>query len=168
LTVTTRGEPEFIAGKTPAAADHPYVRFVRPETTATATEKQDVASNRPTTASSETLGHNSARAVDGDLTAYWSAGNDLSPAWWQVDLEQPHTITSVQTTFPTPRNYRYRIESSPDGNIWRLLVDDSKTDSAKKTRTDTIPAGQRITFTGLPNAQPAAMADVKIEGKHWP
>ena len=173
LTVTTRGEPEFISGITPIAVDHPYVRFVRSETTATTTEMQDVAYNRPTAASSETPGHNSARAVDGDLTTYWSASNDQSAAWWQLDLEQPHTITSVQTTFPTPGKYRYRIEGSPDGNSWTLLVDDSQTDSTEKRRTDAISAGQhwqivRITFNGMPNGQSAGIADVKIDGKHWP
>jgi hypothetical protein len=42
-----------------------------------------------------------------------------------------------------------------------------------KTRTDANPAGQhwqilRITFTGLPNGPTAAIADVKIDGKHRP
>jgi catechol 2,3-dioxygenase-like lactoylglutathione lyase family enzyme len=172
LTITTSGEPEFVSGKTPVASEHPYVRFVRSETTA-AGEIQDVAADRPTAASSEAPGHNGSRAVDGDLATYWSASDDKPGAWWQVDLEQPHTITSVQTTFATAGNYRYRIEGSPDGNAWTLLVDDSKTESAEKIRTDAIPADQhcqfvRLTFTALPDGQPAAIADVKIDGKHWP
>jgi hypothetical protein len=172
LTITTRGEPEFVSGKTPIVPDRPYVRFVRSDTAA-ADAKQDVAFNRPTAASSESPGHNGSRAVDGDITTYWSAGNDQPGAWWQVDLEQPHTITSAQTTFPTAGNYRYRIEGSTDGNEWTLLVDDSKTESVEKVRTDAIPAGThcqivRIAFTALPDGQPAGIADVKIDGKHWP
>jgi hypothetical protein len=52
-------------------------------------------------------------------------------------------------------------------------VDDSKTESTEKIRTDAIPADQhcqfvRLTFTAQPDGQPAAIADVKIDGKHWP
>jgi hypothetical protein len=90
-----------------------------------------------------------------------------------VDLEQPHTIALVRTTFPAPGNYRYRIEGSPDGNVWTLLVDQTKSESTAPTRTDPVPAGRhcqflRLTFTALPNGQRAAIADLKIEGKHWP
>jgi hypothetical protein len=171
LTITTSGEPKFIPGKTPVAANRPYVRFIRSETVAT--EKQDIAANRPTAASSEAPGHNGSRAVDGDPATYWAANDNQPGAWWQVDLEQPHTITSVQTTFTTTGNFRYRIEGSPDGNVWTLLVDNSKTESTEKIRTDTIPANQhcqfvRLTFTSLPSGRPAAIADVKIDGKHWP
>jgi hypothetical protein len=94
-------------------------------------------------------------------------------AWWQVDLEQPHTIASVQTIFVTAGNYRYRIEGSPDGNAWTLLVDQTKTQGAEKVRTDAIPADRhrqfvRITFTALPEGQRAAISNVRIEGQHWP
>jgi hypothetical protein len=172
LTITTRGEPQFISGKTPVVPDRPYVRFVRGET-AVGAAKQDIALNRPTSASSESPGHNGSRAVDGDAATYWSASDDKPGAWWQVDLEQPHTITSVRTAFATPGNYRYRIEGSPDGNAWTLLVDQSGTESAEQVRIDPIPGDQhcqfvRLTITQLPVGRPAAIADVKIEGKHWP
>ena len=79
----------------------------------------------------------------------------------------------MQTTFPAAGNYRYRIEGSPDGNAWSPLVDQSNTPSTDKVRTDPIPADHhcqfvRITFTALPPGQPAAIADVKITGNHWP
>jgi hypothetical protein len=172
LKLTTRGEPVFIAGKTPLPPDRPYVQFVRSEKSA-AVEKQDVAMNRPTSASSEAPGHNGSRALDGDKATFWSAIDSKPGAWWQVDLEQPHTITSVQTTFPAAGNYRYRIEGSSDGNAWALLVDQSQTESTAQVRTDAIPADRhcqfvRLTFTALPEGKPAAIADVKIEGKHWP
>ena len=172
LTVTTRGEPRFVAGKTPLAPDRPYVRFVRQEE-ATVPGKQDVAYGRPTGASSEASGHNGSLAVDGDSMTWWSAADSQPGAWWQVDLEQPHTITSVQTTFVTAGNYRYRIEGSMDGNKWTLLVDQTQTENTEKVRTDPIPTDRhcqfvRLTFTALPVGRSAAIADVKIDGKHWP
>ena len=172
LTITTRGEPKFVPGKTALAPDRPYVRFVRAAATASSA-KQNVALSRPTAASSEATGHNGSRAVDDDLSSAWSASDSQPGAWWQVDLEQPHTITSVQTTFPMAGNFRYRIYGSPDGNTWTLLVDQTKTESTERVRTDAIPADRhcqfvRLTFTALPPGQPASIADVKIEGKHWP
>jgi len=172
LTITTNGEPAFAPGISPAVPDRPYVRFV-PKAAPMANATQDVALNRPTQASSEAPGHNGAGAIDGNPSTYWSASDDKPGAWWQVDLEQPHTITSVQTTFPATGNYRYRIEGSLDGNIWTQLVDQSNTQSMEKVRTDTIPPDQhfqmvRITFTAVPAGQRAAIADVKIDGKHWP
>jgi hypothetical protein len=175
LTLTTHGEPMFIAGKTVLAPARPYVRFTprAPAPAAPADNNQDVARNRPTGASSEAPGHNGSNVLDGDLTTYWSANDSKPGAWWQVDLEQVHTITSVQTTFPTAGNYCYRIDGSPDGNAWTLLVDQTKTESAAKSRTDVIPGNQharivRIVLTALPNGQSAAIADVKIEGQLWP
>jgi hypothetical protein len=172
LTISTKGEPVFIPGKTPVAPSHPYVRFVRADTSA-GTESQDIAFGRPTAASSEAPGHNGARAVDGDKATFWSANNPMPDAWWEVDLEQPHTINSVRTTFATPGNYRYRIEGSPDGITWTVLVDQSQTESAEQVRTDAIPGNRhcqfvRVSFTALPKGQPAAIAEVRIEGKHWP
>jgi len=169
LKIITRGEPQFVAGKTPLAPDRPYVRFVRPEDF-TAPGNQNVAYNRPTGASSEAPGHNGSRAVDGDANTYWSASDDQPGAWWQVDLEQPHTITAVQITFPAAGNYRYRVEGSINGNSWTLLADNSQTDRTEPVRTDKIPSGQRVqivrlTFAGLPVGTAAALAEVKITGQ---
>lgn len=174
LTLTTRGEPMFVAGKTPLAPDRPYVRFTRTSVaTASTVKNQDVARSRPTGASSEAPGHNGSNALDGDLTTYWSAADAKPGAWWQVDLEQVHTINAVQTTFPIAGNHRYRIEGSIDGNTWSLLVDQTETTSTDKSRTDAIPGDRparivRLTFPTLPPGQPAALADVKIEGMHAP
>jgi hypothetical protein len=172
LTITTHGEPMFAEGKSPIVADRPYVPVVANAGGAPAA-MQDVAANRPTEASSEAPGHNASLALDGDPSTYWAAMDAKPGVWWQVDLEQPHTISSIHTTFPKAGNFRYRIEGSPDGNQWTLLVDNSDTQSTQRVRTDEITGDPhfqfvRITFTALPNGEPAAIADVKIDGKHWP
>ena len=172
LKITTQGEPRYVAGSTLVTADRPYRRFVRPADLPVA-EGGDIARNRPTWASSEAAGHNGAEALDGDPFTYWSASDNQPGAWWQVNMEQPHTIDLVRTTFPTAGNYRYRIDGSSDGSLWTLLIDQTKTASVEPTRTDLIPAGRhcqfvRITFTALPAGQPAAIANIFIQGKHWP
>jgi hypothetical protein len=161
-----------VAGSTLVTDDRPYRRFVRPADLPVA-EGGDIARNRPTWASSEAAGHNGAEALDGDPFTYWSASDNQPGAWWQVNMEQPHTIDLVRTTFPTAGNYRYRIDGSSDGSLWTLLIDQTKTPSVEPTRTDVIPAGRhcqfvRITFTALPAGQPAAIANIFIQGKHWP
>jgi hypothetical protein len=172
LTITTRGEPAFIPGRTPLAPDRPYARFVRAEG-AGGTGHENIAYGRPTAASSEAAGHNGSRAVDGLNATYWSAAGGESGAWWQVDLEQPHTIRSLEITFPTPGNYRYRVEGSADGATWSLLVDRSQTERTEPVRRDEVPNDPhcqfvRIAFTAVPPGQPAALAEVEIEGQHWP
>ena len=111
--------------------------------------------------------------MDGDDQSYWAANEPGAGAWWQVDLEQPNTVSAVTTTFARPANYRYRLDGSLDGNTWFVLVDQSQNPSSAKVRTDRIPAGRhcqfvRLTFTALPSGEPAALAEMKVEGQHWP
>jgi hypothetical protein len=172
LTITTTGNCVFVPGKTPITPDHPYVRF-SDKTEPAGKAAQDIAANRPTAASSEAAGHSAALAIDNDPATYWAANDDKAGAWWQVDLEQPNTIESIKTTFVNAANYRYRIEGSADGNQWTLLVDQTRSNSSDKIRTDPIAGNQhcqfiRFLFTDLPAGQPAAIADVKIYGQHWP
>jgi beta-galactosidase len=171
LRIRTRGEPLYVPGRTPLAWNHPYVRFVRPVTTGGG--GQDIAYGRPTEASSEAPGHDGSRAVDGDDATSWSDNHTADGAWWQVDLEQPHTVTAAEVTFPMEGNYRYHLDGSSDGLTWTLLVDQTRTESTAAVRRDAIPGGRpwqfvRITFTGLPPGQPAAVAEVRLTGQHWP
>ena len=79
----------------------------------------------------------------------------------------------MRTTFGLAGNYRYKIEGSTDGNQWTLLADQTQTNSTEQVRTDVLPPDRhcqfvRLTFTGLPPGQTAAIAEVKIQGQHWP
>ncbi len=171
LTITTQGEPQFVPGQTPVAPNRPYARFVR--TAATAAGNQNIALNRPTSASSEAPGHSGALAVDGNASSYWSATTASPGAWWQVDLEQPHTLETIETTFPAVGNFRYKIEGSADGAAWTLLVDQTRAVGTDQTRIDAFPPDShfqfvRLTFTGLPADRSPAIGEVKIKGQHWP
>jgi hypothetical protein len=60
-----------------------------------------------------------------------------------------------------------------DGLTWTLLVDQTRTESTAAVRRDAISGDRpwqfvRITFTGLPPGQPAAVAEVRLAGQHWP
>jgi len=171
ITITTEGEPAFVAGKTPVVADRPYARYIKPETSAT--DNQNVALNRPTSASSEAPGHTGAGAVDGNPSTYWSASDSKPGAWLQVDLEHPYNLTSIETAFPTVGAYQYKLEGSPDGTTWTLLADETQTTATDQVRTDPCAKNDycqfvRITFTGLPSGQVPAVAEIKMTGNYSP
>jgi hypothetical protein len=172
LTITTLGEPPFLPGKTPLAPDRPYLRFVKTSVTSDASP-QNVALNRPTAASSEAPSHSAALADDGNDTTYWSATDDKPGAWWQVDLESPFSITSVETSFPNQGPYQYKIEASPDGKTWTLLADETQSTSTARVRQDLCAKNEhcqfiRLTFTGLPPGQPAELPEVTVQAKPSP
>jgi len=174
LTITTLGEPQFVPGQTALAPDRPYTRFVKTSVTTVSDAKpQNVALNRPTTASSEAPGHSAALADDGNDSTFWSATDDKPGAWWQVDLESPFSINTVETTFLAEGPYQYKIEASPDGKTWTLLADQTHGTSTAKVRQDPCAKNDhcqfvRITFTALPPGQPATLPEVSIQAKPSP
>jgi hypothetical protein len=171
VTITTEGDPKFIAGRTPLAPDRPYVRFVN---TSSAREKdQSLALNHPVTASSEAPGHGAKLANDGSTSTGWQAADNLPGAWWQIDMENINSIDSVETTFGDAANYRYKIEASPDGNTWTVLADQTQTTNASQVRTDACAKNEhnrylRLTITGLPAQQAALVEEINILGKPSP
>ncbi len=63
------------------------------------------------------------KAVDGDTATRWSTG-DLetfearNTAWWQVDLQDVHTINKVSILWEFAFGRSYDIEVSTDGSTW--------------------------------------------------
>jgi hypothetical protein len=171
LTISTIGEPVFVAGSTPLAADRPYVPFVNTKLPPEKNVKtENVALNRPCNSSGDAPGHSAGLATDGSVASAWQSADSKPGSWWEVDLEHSYSISSIETTFGDAGNYQYRIEGSADGTVWRLLVDQSQTASTAKVRKDTLPTNSRwqfvrVTFTGVPNSAPLAIAEVKVLGK---
>jgi hypothetical protein len=172
ITITTEGTPVFIPGQTPVVADRPYVRYTR-KNAASSPADQNIALNHPASASSETPGHTAGLAIDGNTSTAWQAADNQPGAWWQTDLENFYSLTSVHTTFPAPGNYRYKIEGSSDGSTWTVLADDTQSTATDQTRTDILAPNShlhnlRLTFIALPPNQPAAIAEIKMYGQVSP
>jgi hypothetical protein len=167
IQITSRGEPKFTAGKTPAVKPHPYVRFTANSINSSL---MTFGQANPTRASSEATGHSGRFANDGNAATYWQAGPADASAWWCVDLERLVTISSVKLTFPFDGNWRYRVEISDDGNSgWKLLSDQTQNAAGASTQTLSAVAGAhgrflRVTFVGTPDARPAALAEVEAFG----
>ena len=167
VTITTVGDPQFVAGQTLLAPDRPYVRFA--QSVAPSEVSENVALNHPASASSEAPGHTAGLAIDGDVKTYWQAADGDANAWWQVDLEALYSIQSVQITFGDAKNHQYKIEASPDGTTWTLLSDQTRTDSVDQVRNDTCVKNEqnrylRITLTDLLIDRPPQIEEIKIRG----
>lgn len=171
VTITTTGDPQFVPGQSPIAADRPYVRYT--QTYQPAGVSDNVALNHPVSASSEAPSHAASLAVDGDVTTSWQAADNHSGAWWSVNLEGFYSIQSIETTFADQENYQYKIEGSADGKTWVLLADQTLSNSKDKVRTDVCAENEhilevRLTLTGLVADQPPSISEVKIKGKPSP
>jgi len=167
ITINTLGGPKYVAGVTPTVRPRPYVRFTGQAAKVSATPASSIFGlNNPVLASSEADGHAANFGNDGNAATFWQASADDANPWWQVDLERAVTMQQAKITFPDGGNYRYKIETSSDGQRWTLVADQTQTASTGKVRTDVFAnpiSGHllRVTFTG----KPAAVAEVEILGR---
>jgi beta-galactosidase len=170
IQITSRGEPRFVAGKTPEVKPRPYVHFTEKNA---ANSPIVLGRDNPTGASSEASGHSARFANDGIPATFWQAdAGDLHP-WFRVDLERVVTVSQIKLTFPTAGNWRYQIEISDNGESWKLLTDQTTAASTGTERTNVVPAGSpagrfvRISIVESPVAQPAALAEIEVFGKQF-
>lgn len=168
IEITSKGEPKFIAGKTPTVAARPYVRFTGANP---AVASITVGRENPTRASSEAPGHSGRLANDGNAATFWQAAAGDTNAWLRVDLEKIATVTQTKLTFPAEGHWRYRIEISDDGeNGWKLVADQTQKTGVAKECTDLAHSNSlrgrflRVMLPApLPN-QSAALAEVEVTG----
>jgi hypothetical protein len=167
IQIVSRGEPKFIAGKTPSVKPRPYVHF----TAAMATGSiLTFGLNNPTRASSEAPGHSGRLANDGNAATFWQADSGDTNAWLTIDLERIVNASSVKLTFPSDGNWSYRVEISDDGGSgWKMISDQTQTAATARIQTVNAtnnPRGRfvRVNFTGTPANASAALAELEVFG----
>jgi hypothetical protein len=122
LTITTKGGPEFIAGKTASVAPRPYSRF----TASGPSLITEYGQLNPTKASSQATGHDSALANDGNPATIWQPALGDATPWWRIDLEKTLRISEVDLTLPPGVPSNYSVEISEDGvNGWKQIAAES-------------------------------------------
>ena len=168
LEITSLGEPKYIVNITPPVKARPYVRFTE---VSAAHSTLTLGLNTPTRASSESPGHSGRLANDGSAVTYWQADDNDPTPWLRIDLERFVTVSATKLTFPTEGQWRYKVEISDNGESnWQLVADQSQTASTAKERTDPAPSNAprgrflRVTFTGTPDAQSAALSELDLMG----
>jgi hypothetical protein len=164
-----KGGPEFVPGKTPSVPERPYRNLggtMLSETTVT------LGVENPTRSSSEAANHSGRLANDGNPATFWQAVANDSAANLRVDLERICVINSTKLTFPSPGNWRYKIEVSMDGSTdWKLVADLSESTAEGAAREDAATNKEargrflRITILQTPDNQPAALAELEVQAK---
>jgi len=137
---------------------------------APASQPVNLALNKAATASSvESDDHAAGKANDGDDDTRWCADGETVPQWWQVDLEKPHTISSVEIKWEFDEKvYKFVVEGSADATTWKTLSDQSQ--STAKTQVQKLKLDKpaegiryvRIRITGLEDGCWASMFEVKV------
>ncbi|MEO3944249.1 sugar-binding domain-containing protein [Gorillibacterium sp. CAU 1737] len=90
---------------------------------------------------------------DGLAHTMWMAADDRSGHWWQVDLGEEKFITGTRVTFHQEGNFLYVIQTSVDGNEWKVAANQTGQTLTEQTRRDSfIASGRyvRIVYNGLP------------------
>ena len=170
IIIETRGLPKFVPGKTPETKHRMYVRYELPETVFQKNVRMNLAHQKPTRASSESIGHEASQANDSNALSCWQAGNTGPGACWQVDLESITEVSSVKISFPDEANYRYRAEISENGETWNGIADQTLNTKAMKVQEFPVSSGDkgrfmRIIFTGQSNKKPASISEIEVFGK---
>lgn len=112
--------------------------------------EQNLALNVPVTVSSFSEPNVPSHVVDGNPGTRWAQGLGLpDPSWVQLDLGAATDVSAVLANFELAGGYRYRLESSLDGQNWTLFDDRT----AQKTT-------QRENYTFAP--QPTSMRYVRL------
>lgn len=117
------------------------------------------------TASSSAVGHEPAMAGDGNPDSYWQPAKN-GPAWWQLDLGKPYSLTSVQQTFRTADVWSFSISGSVDGQQWVSLTDLS-TGSAGVTFARSVSGLYRyvrLSITGSEQHRVPTSTDFVVSG----
>ena len=121
--------------------------------TASSTQEPNVATN----------------AIDGNRETRWCADGGSLPQWLQIELEKPQAVSGISIAWEHRRNtYQFRIEGSPDGKEWSMLVDASENSSRGRTESDFPEIDVkfvRITCSDVSGNDWASIRDVRLKGK---
>lgn len=85
----------------------------------------NLASGKTITASSEyNADFRAAFAADDNNGTLWRAGDNMNPAWLQIDLGETRQVRTILTQFEYATwYYEYLIEYSEDGKSWQTYAD---------------------------------------------
>jgi len=128
----------------------------------------DLALNQPATADSQKAGSPASAGNDGNLTTSWSAADENTNHWWQVDLGHLCNLTGDEVIWPANEGaYDYTVAVSADGSTWTTVVDRTANTSPDQDQADMFTSQARyvkITVTGMPAGNPAGFCEFRAFG----
>ena len=132
----------------------------------------NLARGKKASATASQDGHPPEHAVDGNPDTRWCSPNGSAGQTWTVDLGEPQPVTGCQILWEMDdTNYRYRVEGSADGQDWKLLSDQTKTEIRDQAQTLTFQAPGtryvRITITGLDAGRWGSFFEFEVHGTQF-
>ena len=131
--------------------------------------RENLSLGKTASAAASQDGHPPEHAIDGDDSTRWCSPNNDAGYWWQVDLGKPQEITGVKIYWEQAgRKYDYKVEGSPDGKQYQLLLDKTNNDSRQQIQQFDFEAKDiryvRLTTTGLPNGSWGSFFEFAVLG----
>jgi hypothetical protein len=131
------------------------------------------------TVSSTLEGFAAKNAVDEDVRTWWTAKTGGTDEWFQVDLGALKRIEAVQINFAdqgakalgiSQDTYRYMLELSDDGRIWRTAIDRSRTGRDAPHDYQVLLKADRARFVRLRNVHSPdgglfSLSDLRVFGQ---
>jgi fibronectin type 3 domain-containing protein len=140
------------------------------------TDGQLLSAGKPATASDWSGVNRPQSANDGDYTTSWVGENNTWPKWWQVDLGQAYSLSSIQISWflynGSEAYHKYKVETSLDGVNFTLAQDqlgntrygftsDSLTGTARYVRVQLVDA---VLVNNPSNWYTPQLSEVKVYG----
>jgi hypothetical protein len=132
-TVRTLAGPAFVPGRTPLAADRPYVAFVAPMREHPG--DQAFGANNPTFATTSAPAHSPQLANDGNPATWWAPAAGDTVMGLTIDLERIVEVHRLTLTFPQGASYGFIAEVQDRQGNWQKLVEQVEGQDDRQTRT---------------------------------
>jgi len=97
--------------------------------------------------------HYASDANDGDRSSRWCAADYRLNHWWEVDLGESFSLSTLRILWEKDANYSFKVESSDDHVRWSVVLDKTDSSSGGANQQHSFAPGAkgryvRITVTG--------------------
>lgn len=118
-----------------------------------------------TASSSAGAAHAPGNALDDSFDTAWRAAGRRTQ-WLQVDLGEPHVLTSVRQTFAEQDVWRFTVTGSLDGSTWATLMDRSTSIAGQSFASSVSGVYRyvRLTVTGAKHGSIASSKEFLLQG----
>lgn len=102
---------------------------------------------------------------DGNTSSRWCAIDGNTGHWWKVDLGMVSVITGSEIMWERTNAYQYKIETSNDNSVWKLVVDKTTNTTSAQIMDDNFTDNARyvrITITGGVGSSWASFFEFKL------
>lgn len=115
----------------------------------------NLSRGKPARADSEQISrqHYASDANDGDRSSRWCAADYRLNHYWEVDLGESFSLSTLRILWEKDAGYLFKVESSVDHASWSLVLDKTESNSANANQQHSFVPGAkgryvRITVTG--------------------